>query len=91
MRLGRRLPAKEQPESSQAESYVSNGFIVQLPKLRANASGYLRESNAARYLDCSISTLQRLRKSGEIKACRLCGTWRYSIEELEAYVDRKAA
>lgn len=46
----------------------------------------LRPADAAEYLAVSISTLNRLRRGGQLAAVRVGGSWRYDPTDVAAYI-----
>jgi excisionase family DNA binding protein len=52
-----------------------------VPELRSTA-------NTARLLDCSVRTVYRLVKRGELRPVRLGRDLRFELGEIESYLDR---
>lgn len=47
---------------------------------------YLRKASAARYLDCSIDTVDRMVADGLLTPRRLRGQTRFDRQEIDAYM-----
>ncbi|RJF71504.1 DNA-binding protein [Deinococcus cavernae] len=46
----------------------------------------LSRLKTAEHLSISLSTLERLMKSGDIKGVKVGGGWRISVDELDAFI-----
>ncbi|WP_246423859.1 helix-turn-helix domain-containing protein [Roseospira goensis] len=54
--------------------------VARLPEL-------MSEKRAASILDVSLSTIQRMRKAGKIKAKLIGGRWKYRLDWIKEYLD----
>ncbi|MGE4324393.1 MAG: helix-turn-helix domain-containing protein [Sphingobium sp.] len=50
--------------------------------------GLLKETDAARWLDISPRTLRKLRQNGEIHYILIRSSIRYTLDDLQTYVER---
>jgi excisionase family DNA binding protein len=51
-------------------------------------SPLLTAEQAAEYLSIGISTVNRYRREGRLRATYICSDARYHVEDLDAYIDK---
>jgi hypothetical protein len=78
-------------QMTEFDQVVERGFVIELPRIRANGRKAIRERAAANYLGCSLSKLQGMRKARQVPAYRVRGTWWYPLDGLNTYFDEQIA